>query len=343
LIATINSRSTEYLFTPNRIIYRESSSATSIGYIDFSGMKGDKSSNKAKGVKSGILAENVENVFWNYDASYTKGQGEVMSDYIVYTETLTGDDSYEFCNNLKMVSYSGKVVSLADKFTYLTDEEKGHYTDYFKDKVFSFEILDLVVDNDSQLTIYYKKSNYINGAEKSTGIYMNKITADGFDTAAEIKLSNTDATSVFGLGYEKGALIEANSAYYYVKYDVASDEFATEWNGDIYSKKAVGKATTLLKVEGDYVYYYGDDTVYCINLLKETGSCPNETALAICCAKADWLSFEIVGSKFVYMDNDDYTYIHVVDLATYSDKAIETSTFIGIMTKADADSKAAKQ
>ena len=301
-------------------------------------MKGDKSSANAKGVKYGTLAENVSNVMWNYDASYTKGQGAIISDYIVYTEKLTGDDSYEFCNNLKMVGYNGTVKSLADKFTYLNEEEKANYTAYFKDKVFKFDLLDLVVDSDDMMTLYYKKSNYINGAEKSTGVYMNKITADGFDPAKEVKLANTDATSVFGLGYEKGALLEANSAYYYVKYDVASDDFATLWNGDVYSKKAVGKATTLLTVQGDYVYYYGDDTVYCINLLKETGSCPNETAIASCCAKADWLSLEIVGSKFVYMNNDDKTYVYVVDFASYEDKAIENGAFIGI--KIDADKTA---
>lgn len=347
VIFTLNTRDSEYLFTPTRIIYRESSTATTVNYVDFSGMKADKNIDNGKGATTGVLAENVSEVFWDYDASYTAGQGSVISDYVVYTEKLSGDDSYEFCNNLCAVKYDGSdKKTLANKFTYLTDAEKENYTAYFKDKVFSFKLLAIEVESDSSMTLYYTKSNYINAAAKSTGLYCNTFDlTNGFSTANEKHLTNTDPTAVYPLSYADGALIVANSNYYYVKHDINSAEFASEWNGSVYDKTVVGRAATVLTVDGGYVYYYdsNNDAIYRINLVVTTGASPNETKVLSAKFKADWLNFEVDGANFRYFDTADYNYLHVVNLADYNGELIESTTFIGKMTDADSAAKKAAE
>lgn len=80
LIGTIGTRSAKYLFTTSRVLYYTDNT---IGYIDFSGMN-DKATDKGKGAVKGTLAENVENVVWDY-----------ATDSIFYVQTAPSEDSYK--------------------------------------------------------------------------------------------------------------------------------------------------------------------------------------------------------------------------------------------------------
>ncbi len=317
-IATINSRSSQYLFTPTRILFKESS-GTTVNYIDFSGLKGDKSSDNGKGVVTGVLAENVETVLWSYE-----------TDYIYYVETVTGDTSYEFCNNLCTIKYdgTGKKV-LADKYTYLAEGEKANYVDYFPTKVFSFTLLKLKVEN-GVATLYYNKANYVNSQEESRGLFVNKVAAGGnFDAATEKHLSKSTALSVvYPLGYEQGALVSTSAnKFYHAK---SAEENTTD-------NIVIGRSVVIQAVVGDTVYYTDSNggKLYSISLTQYE----NEKVVLEAGILTSWLNLEFVGSDLYFFDSNDYNYLHVAHLGTATELIKETD-MLGIMNDAD---KAAKE
>ncbi len=348
LIATINTRGSEYFFTPTRILYMGSATATTVNYIDFSAMATDKSIDNGKGATTGVLIENASKVIWNYDAAYTPGQGAVISDYIVYTEKLTGDNSYEFYNNLCAIRYDGsdkKVLATYD--TWLTAEEKVNYTQYFATKVFNFTLLNAKVESDTSMTLFYTKSVYLNSAATTTGLYSCTFDSiNGFDKNNEKHLTNLAPTTVKPVSYQDGALVAGSDGnFYHVKYDVNSAEFASEWNGNVYDKLVLGRSATIMYVGGGTVFYYDGTggTLYAVNLVDQTGNYPNETQILTAAFKTDWLLPEFDGTTFYFFDTADYNYIHRFDLSAYEGTAVKETTAVSIMTQADKDAKAAAE
>ena len=313
-IATINSRSSEYLFTEKRILVKDTANA-SVNYYDFSGMKAKGSSSDAKGVTTGVLAENVEQVLWDMD-----------SDYIYFTETVTGDTSYEFCNTLSAIKIDGTEAKkvLADKLTYLVEGEKENYTDFFSTKVFSFTLYDMVVENDG-VALFYTKSTYINSAKESQGLFVNKIAFGGdfkVDTEKHIS-ANSSISAVYGLNYADGALVTISSNIYLAS---SADKVTTEQTA------VIGKAVTIQTVFNGVVYYT-DSTggkIYAINL----DGTNNESVVYEAKFNTAWLSLEFIADGenllFAYFDSNDYNYVHIANLM-----ADEEGTMIGIINDAD--------
>ena len=316
LIATINSRSSEYLFTATRILYKTSST---INYIDFSGMKNNGSSASQAGVTGGVLIENVESVMW-----------DMNSEYIYFTETVTGDTSYEFCNTLNSIKVDGtdKKV-LADKLTYLAEAEKENYTDFFSTKVYNFKLVDMVLENGGA-TLFYTKSNYINSQAEGRGLFVNKIAFGGdFNTATEKQISkNSTISAVYGLGYEKGALVTVSSNIYLAD---SAEGITTD------KTPVIGKAVTIQTIVNGVVYYT-DSTggkLYAISLDGKD----NEKVVCEAKFNTSWLNLEIINADennltFAYFNSDDYNYVYVVNVLS-DDEA----KMIGIMNDADKEAK----
>lgn len=327
LIITVNSRSSEYLFTESRILFYQNNE---IDYVDFSGMKTDKSSDNMKGVTTGVLAENVTSVEWNYG-----------SDVIVYTKSETGDTSYEFCNYIYTVKANGEGEEklVADKYTYLAENEKANYVDYFASKVFSYSLKGSYVENDGKVTIYYTKSNYINSASESTGLYCVTVGyGEKLDVTKEKHLTFTDPSAIYALGYEKGALVTmSNSNVYLVSESATKAE-------DVYNTIVIGRSATVQKVVGGTVYYTDSNgkKVYAINLVASEGRFANETEVLSANFNTSWLTLDFVGNRLYFFDSDDYNYVHYADLDAYQNSAIKDTTFVGIMNQADTDAKNAE-
>ena len=65
LIGTINSRSSNYLFTPTRVLFSTDSNATVYSF-DFSGMQTNNSSDTRKRVTEGVLIDTASSLVWRY-------------------------------------------------------------------------------------------------------------------------------------------------------------------------------------------------------------------------------------------------------------------------------------
>lgn len=328
LIVTVNSRSSEYFFTESRILFFQNSA---IEYVDFSGMSGKKSSDNMKGVTTGVLASDVAEVEWNYG-----------SDYIVYTKNETGDTSYEFCNYIYTVKVNGEGGEqlVADKYTYLTEEEKANYVDYFPTKVFSYSLKGSYVESDGRTTIYYAKSNYINSNSETTGLYCVTIGyGEKLNTSEEKHLTFTDPTAIYELGYEKGALVTMSNNNVYLVSDSAVNA------EDVYKNIVIGRSVTVQAVVGGTVYYSNSDgdSIFAINLVASEGDYANETVILTASFDTSWLSLEFDGNRFYFFDGNDYKYVHYADLDSYAGKTIEETVFVGIMNQADTDAKNAEE
>lgn len=323
LITTRASRSTEFLFTPTRILFYESNT---ISYVDFSGMKTNKNITDGKGAYSGTLAEKVSTYFWSYDDSYTAGQGASIADYVFFTQTLT--NSYEHYNILKCIRYDGTGETvLATYTTWLTDAEiAAGYTNY-PEKVFTFSIKTAKVENDNQITLVYSKSITL-GSDQSTtvaGTFTNKVTLDGgFDKANEKLISTTDISEIYTLGYANGVIASIDSKYKYIS--------GTE------TELVIGKTATYLTsltIDGSiYVYYTESDNsaIYRIRVIPAD----NEKKIFAETMHAESYNFDFVGSRLFFIAEDDYDYIHYVDIAKYDGEVLK-STFVGKRTAEDQE------
>ena len=165
-IGNVNSRSCQYLFTPTRVLYTDPGSTSTLRYFDFTGMPSGESVDDGSGVKMGVLIENASGILWGYDAEWDPSAGTVVTDYIFYTQTVTGDDNYRHYNKLCAVKYDG-----SDRKTLATYDPSVGAADY--DKVFTYSLKDVCFVSDTEATLYYTKSIYENGSSKSQGLYMN--------------------------------------------------------------------------------------------------------------------------------------------------------------------------
>ena len=337
LIGTINSRSSNYLFTPTRVLFSTDSNAT-VYYFDFSGMKENKSLSNRKGVTEGVLIENATSVVWGYDISREAGAGAQVSDYIFYTEKLTDDsNSYEFYNKLCCVRYDGSDRRvLLDNTSFLAEGDNYLNT---PEKVFNFTLSKLFYESDNEVTLYYTKSVEINGSATSVGLYLNTFTLDGgLGAAGEKKLTENSSTTFFPMGKDEGILLQSNSKYYLVTGTGADDIKLSD------GRVVIGVSSTVQAVIDGYVYYTDANALYRINLdAAATGGSPNAERIIAAGVKTDWLALEFVdkgdNAFLFYFDTEEYTYTSYVVLTAFDGEEL-TPVMIGDMTQADKDAKA---
>lgn len=328
-IGTINSRESEYLFTPTRVLYRTNTST--VYYFDFSGMRTDKSLDNGKGVTSGTLIENASSIMWGYDADWAVNAGTVVSDYVFYTETITGDDSYKHYNNLCAIKYDGsdkRVLATIDSYLAEGEDDVNNYQ-----KVFTFALGDIYFENDDTVTLYYSKSIYENAAASNVGLYSNTFSVkDGFSVANEKKVTSNNLTAFYALGGDKGVLAAKDSNLYLLN---GTDNYSD-------ANLVVGgeRSATVQGVVGDYVYYTVSNStaLYRINLVKGTGSSPNEDTVIKEGVKSDWLSIEFIGNRVYFFNTEDYSYVNYVDLDKFTGDEL-APTLVGKMTQADLEAK----
>lgn len=330
LIGTINSREAQYLFTPTRVLYYLNST---ISYIDFSGMKTNKEIKDGSGASHGTIASNVTSVLWNYDAAFTSGQGKAASDYIFYTQSVTGDDSYKHYNNLYAVRYDGSDSQLLiSETSYLSDGENAVDNPL---KVFTIALLGSKVESDSAVTIYYTKSHYV-GSAVSVGLYCNKFTlGEGLgaltgEGKTEKQLSTQTPTVIFPISYAEGCLAQASAGYYWYNGETSLDE----------SRQVTASSVTGWYVYGDYFYYTASSSATALYRINYKQISNAETVLKETII-INYLNLEFDGTTFYFFASDDYSYLHYIDILTFdsSDKDAK-SVFIGKMTDADAKAKA---
>lgn len=295
LLGTIGTRSSEYLFTPSRVYYFDSST---ISYIDFSGMKTDKNIDNAKGANKGTLAENVTSVAWKYDCNE-----------FYYVQSAPTEDSYKNYNNLCASTLAGETRTLATQTTYTSDPVNDQLN------VFKFSLVTMCVESDGSATLYFTKTYTLNGSSKTAGLFMAKAS----DVKGSEKLLNTVAnTTVFPLGYADGAL-----AY-------NGDKVYCWYNGVDEPTQVTTTSQTVWYVKDGLVYFTDSSSaskLYAISY-KTAGNVKDVIEEGI---KVDGLKLDFVGDDFFFFATDDDNYLHTINLVTF-DKDVEDaeSTYIGV-------------
>lgn len=326
LIATINSRSSEYLFTPTRVLYRTDTST--VYYVDFSGMRTDKSIDNGKGAYGGTLVENATSILWGYDADRANGVSSV-TDYVFYTQTVEDETGAKFYNNLYAVKYDGS----EEPRLLLSGLAEGQDVNDIEN-VFNYTLVDMTVDSDDTVTLYYTKKIDAD-ANADRGLYENTFSLSG-GMGAESKLTDSGLTSFYPLGYGNGILAVKDSNVYFVN---GSGNYTDE-NLVI----GAGRNAAVQAVIDGYVYYTAgsDGALYRVNMPGTDGDSVNETEVIESGVKSDWLNLEFVGGRLFYFDTEDYSYVHYVDLGDFDGNEFtsKTTVLVGKMTQADADAKA---
>lgn len=305
LIATINSRSVEYLFTPTRVWYFASNV---LSYIDFSGMKNGGDITNGKGAVKGQLGDTVSSVVFNYDASK-----------IYYTRSASGDSSMTY-NELCSIDKDGsnqKVLATLD--TYLAGGEKPVDN---QQKVFTFTLLSVKAEDGAD-TIYYTKS-YKLSETKNAGLFMNKVSNGTFAVGDEKHLTTNSVTTLYPLGYAEGALAyDSQSVYCWYNGENAENPL-----------QVTDSSKTVWFAGNGYAYYTATssaDKLYKISYKEaENTSVVFEEGM-----KIDWLPLDGVEDgdfkcSFFFATNDN-NYLHYIKYADSEPK----STMVGIYLPAD--------
>lgn len=305
LIGTIGTRSAKYIFTKSRVLYYTNNT---IGYIDFSGMN-DKATDKGKGAVKGTLAENVENVVWDY-----------ATDSIFYVQTAPSEDSYKNYNNLCTIKADGsgqKVLATQNTFV---AEGKDPVQDQLN--VFKYNILNLYVESDGDCTLYYTKSHTLNSESKSDGLFMAKASNV---KGTEKNLNTIASTTLVPLGYAEGALAYNSDSVYC-------------WYNGVEKENPVQVTTTsqtIWKVDQQkgIVYFTASSSASSISKISYREAKDNATVIMEEGIKTDWLVLDFVGNDFYFFASDDDNYLHTVNLETFDKDAEDAaSTYIGCPT-----------
>lgn len=305
LIGTIGTRSAKYLFTTSRVLYYTDNT---IGYIDFSGMN-DKATDKGKGAVKGTLAENVENVVWDY-----------ATDSIFYVQTAPSEDSYKNYNKLCTIKADGSGQKvLATKTTFVAEG-----VDPVNDQlnVFKYNILNLYVESDGDCTLYYTKSHTFSSNSVPDGLFMAKASNV---KGTEKNLNTIASTTLVPLGYAEGALAyNAHSVYC--------------WYNGVEKENPVQVTTTsqtIWKVDKakGVVYYTASSSAKSISKISYREAKDNAAVIMEEGIKTDWLVLDFVGNDFYFFASDDDNYLHTVNLETFDKDAEDAaSTYIGCPT-----------
>ena len=299
LIGTIGTRSAKYLFTTSRVLYYTDNT---IGYIDFSGMN-DKATDKGKGAVKGTLAENVENVVWDY-----------ATDSIFYVQTAPSEDSYKNYNNLCTIKADGsgqKVLATQNTFV---AEGKDPVQDQLN--VFKYSLVNMYVEEDGDCTLYYTKSHTLNNNSETDGLSMAKAS----DVKGTQKLLNTIAsTTLVPLGYEEGAL-----AY-------NSDSVYCWYNGTSEPVQVTTTSQTVWYVKDGLVYFTDSSSAKALYAIPYKTAGNVKTVMEKESIKTDGLKLDFVGNDFFFFATDDDNYLHTINLVTF-DKDVKDaeSTYIGV-------------
>jgi len=322
-IGTISDRSAQYKFTPSRVIYYTSST---LYYIDFSGMKTNKSIDNGKGTSSGKLAENVASVKFDYADTYQNGGVE---DYIFYTQTITGANSYKNYNELYAIKYDGSNKTLlATETTYLGANETA--TDN-PTKVFKFSLVGLYFDDASTATLYYTKSFYKDSADTNCGLYMAQFKNNNLDVANEKQLNSISSTTIFPLGYAKGCLAyNSDSIYCWYNGQPGTAENPVQVNENA--------SATVWYVDGNYAYYTDSDGEELFKIDYTSKS--NVESAVVACMKIDWYPLEFDGKYMYYYTDEDNNYLYCVDVTNYDPDKEETfGKMVGIYLDSEIPSE----
>lgn len=305
LIGTIGTRSAKYIFTKSRVLYYTNNT---IGFIDFSKMN-DKATDKGNGAVKGTLAENVENVVWDY-----------ATDSIFYVQTAPSEDSYKNYNNLCTIKADGsgqKVLATQNTFV---AEGKDPVQDQLN--VFKYSLVNMYVEENGDCTLYYTKSHTLNSSSVSDGLFMAKAS----DVKGTQKLLNTIAsTTLVPLGYEEGALAY-NSDSVYCWYNGVERENPVQ---------VTSKSQTIWKVDKakGVVYYTASSSAKSISKISYREAKDNAAVIMEEGIKTDWLVLDFVGNDFYFFASDDDNYLHTVNLETFDKDAEDAaSTYIGCPT-----------
>lgn len=320
LIGRIASRSSEYMFTSTRVLYYLNNA---INYIDFSGMKANKPTDKGKGAVLGTLVDNVASMTWDY-ASQT----------IYYVRNVTGEDSYKNYNELCSIKADGtSQQTLATQTTFLGEGEKA---EDHQQKVFKYSLVDMYVEADGTVTIYYNKTYHLD-SDKNVGLYMAKATDKDTFKSTEKLICGTNSTTIYPLGYSEGALVNLGSnGYLWLKGDDTDVKDAvkltqssqTVWmvdqtRGYVYFS-ATSSPTSLLKISYKASANAGD--AYVKNAVSVIDEGINSTPLKL----------DFVGDEFYFFATDDDNYMHFINLLTFDKTAkdedgnLKGSEYVGV-------------
>lgn len=305
LIGTIGTRSAKYIFTKSRVLYYTNNT---IGFIDFSKMN-DKATDKGKGAVKGTLAENVENVVWDY-----------ATDSIFYVQTAPSEDSYKNYNNLCTIKADGSGQKVLATQTTFVAEGVDPVNDQLN--VFKYNILNLYVESDGDCTLYYTKSHTFSSNSVPDGLFMAKASNV---KGTEKNLNTIASTTLVPLGYAEGALAyNSNSVYC--------------WYNGVEKENPVQVTTTsqtIWKVDQQkgIVYFTASSSAKSISKISYREAKDNATVIMEEGIKTDWLVLDFVGNDFYFFASDDDNYLHTVNLETFDKDAEDAaSTYIGCPT-----------
>ena len=306
LIATINSRSVEYLFTPTRVWYFANNT---LSYVDFSGMKNGGDITNGKGAVKGQLGYTISSVAWDYEV-----------DKIFFTRSATDTTTSLTYNELCSIDKSGANEQvLATYNTYLAKGEKAVDNGQ---KVFTFTLLD-VAKEESGATIYYTKSYKAGSSSPSAGTFMNKV-AGSFKVADEKRLTTNAVTTIYPLGYADGALAY-NTQSVYCWYNGENEEDPVQ---------VTNSSKTVWFAAGGNAYYTASSSaseLYEISYREKS----NVEVVFSEGMKVDWLPLDGVEdgdfkASFFFATSDN-NYLHYVNYMSEDTK----STMIGIYLPGD--------
>lgn len=287
-IAKISGRDTRYLFTPTRIIYI---SGTSVNYIDFTGMKTNKSIDNGSGAKSGTLVENtVGTVLWSMDC-----------DRIFYVRSVTGEDSYKQYNELCSINKDGsdqKVI--ATQSTFLEGEENP---DDKVLKVFKYTLVSMLPEGDD-VTLYFTTTHRSGSSDISDGLFCAK--ASDFKNS-KYRMSTNTVSSVYPLGYDEGALLTISSNLYKLENGYA---------GELADRLIVSGSPTICYIDKtNKLAYYTISSVTGLACISYDPAKPNNQALIFGeGVKTDWLNLDLIGTNLFFFATDDSNFLHVIDI-----------------------------
>lgn len=305
LIGTIGTRSAKYIFTKSRVLYYTNNT---IGFIDFSKMN-DKATDKGKGAVKGTLAENVENVVWDY-----------ATDSIFYVQTAPSEDSYKNYNNLCTIKADGSGQKVLATQTTFVAEGVDPVNDQLN--VFKYNILNLYVESDGDCTLYYTKSHTFSSNSVPDGLFMAKASNV---KGTEKNLNTIASTTLVPLGYAEGALAY-NSNSVYCWYNGVEKENPVQ---------VTSTSQTIWKVDQQkgIVYFTASSSASSISKISYREAKDNATVIMEEGIKTDWLVLDFIGDDFYFFASKDDNYLHTINLSTFDKDAEDAaSTYIGCPT-----------
>lgn len=299
-IAKISGRDTRYLFTKNRILYV---SGSSVNYIDFSGMKTNKSITKpgSSGVSTGTLAENISGtVLWSMDC-----------DRIFFVQSVTGENSYKQYNELCSIKIDGSdKKTLATEGTFLEGEETPEDKVL---KVFKYSLVNMLQEGDD-VTLYYTKTHRNGSSDTSDGFFCAK-ASDLKGT--EYLMTTQSVSAVTPLGYEEGALLTISSNLYKLDKNYSPNGASGEAELVKLNDRLIVNGTPAIcyvDKEAEKIYYTSSSVTGLAYTSYNISKRDNQELVFSEGIKTDWLNLDFVGTNLFFFATDDENYVHFIDI-----------------------------